>query len=312
MSNISVLAKRPETWYEIIEKTFGKKNITITFQVTEDCCMACTYCYQHNKSPHKMTFETAKITIDKLLAIDSSMYATMIFEFIGGEPLMEASLIYNICDYTINKMINMRHPWIVGFRCSICSNGLLYFSPQVQKLFQDFHDFISFSISIDGNEKLHDSCRIDLNNQGTYQRIIQAVKHYRKNYGPLLNTKMTIAPDNVMYTYDAIVNLINEGFTEIFVNCIFEKGWEYSHAKILYSELKKLGDYFIENSLHDKIFMRFFDDQSFTPWPLETHDSNWCGGVLSETHASFAIDYKGDLYPCIRYMASSLNGKQNH
>ena len=30
---------------------------TITFQVTEDCCMKCTYCYQHNKTSHVMPFE---------------------------------------------------------------------------------------------------------------------------------------------------------------------------------------------------------------------------------------------------------------
>ena len=30
-------------------KTNGIYARTITFQVTEDCCMKCTYCYQHNK-----------------------------------------------------------------------------------------------------------------------------------------------------------------------------------------------------------------------------------------------------------------------
>ena len=38
----------------------------ITFQVTEDCCLACTYCYQLHKTTHKMTFDTIKPFLDKL------------------------------------------------------------------------------------------------------------------------------------------------------------------------------------------------------------------------------------------------------
>ena len=48
------------------EQTLDKPVKTVTLQVTEDCCMACTYCYQHNKSKNKMNFETAKKFIDDL------------------------------------------------------------------------------------------------------------------------------------------------------------------------------------------------------------------------------------------------------
>ena len=40
---------------------------TITFQVTDDCNLCCSYCYQINKGHHKMDFKTAKIFIDKIL-----------------------------------------------------------------------------------------------------------------------------------------------------------------------------------------------------------------------------------------------------
>ena len=48
---------------EIIDKKAIRQ---ITFQVTEDCCLACTYCYQINKSKNKMSFETAKEFLDNL------------------------------------------------------------------------------------------------------------------------------------------------------------------------------------------------------------------------------------------------------
>ena len=50
------------------KETAEKEIKEITFQVTEDCCMACTYCYQNNKSNKVMTFETAKVFIDGLLS----------------------------------------------------------------------------------------------------------------------------------------------------------------------------------------------------------------------------------------------------
>ena len=33
---------------------------TVTFQVTDDCNLACTYCYQIKKGKRKMSLETAK------------------------------------------------------------------------------------------------------------------------------------------------------------------------------------------------------------------------------------------------------------
>lgn len=39
---------------------------TVTFQVTDKCNLACTYCYQINKSVRRMKFEDAKLFIDKL------------------------------------------------------------------------------------------------------------------------------------------------------------------------------------------------------------------------------------------------------
>jgi sulfatase maturation enzyme AslB (radical SAM superfamily) len=125
------LINRPEEWHSVVARLYNRKCLNITFQVTEDCCMKCTYCYQHNKKSNKMDFETAKSLIDDILSLDPNLYSSVIFEFIGGEPFLEIELIEKICDYTINKMIEMHHPWLICFRCSMCSNGILYTSPKV-------------------------------------------------------------------------------------------------------------------------------------------------------------------------------------
>ena len=284
----------------------------ITLQITEDCCMACTYCYQHNKTKTVMSFNTAKNIIDKLLNNEfefANIKNTfgLIVDFIGGEPFMEIDLIEQIVEYTINKMIELEHPWLQFLCFSICSNGILYNTPKVQKFFKKYHRFVDLTISIDGNKELHDKCRVDLQGKGTYDRAIAAVRLHNKLYGIIPATKMTLSPENVSYVYDALVNLINEGYEYVPFNCVFENVWNYSHAKILYNELKKISDYLIDNELYNKVNMMFMLKESFYHPVAEDDNENWCGGVNMQ---SVAFDAEGNICPCIRYMKSSLNGRQ--
>lgn len=68
----------------------------------------------------------------------------------------------------------------------------------------------------------------------------------------------------------------------------------------------KIGDYLIEHNLYNKVNISLFANDLFIPM-LETDNNNYCGGIAD---TSIAIDYKGDIFTCIRYMESSLNGKQ--
>lgn len=305
----------PLAFNDTIEKLYpeiiGDKKISqITFQITEDCCLKCTYCYQNHKTKNVMNFQTAKIFIDKLLTdqyeyINSKNTVALYIEFIGGEPLMQIELIDQIWTYLLTRLIQLDHPWQYFIRGNIGTNGILYFQPKVQEFLKKYHNWFSFGISIDGNKELHDSCRIDLNNQGTYDRAVAAALHYKKTYGELPTIKMTLSPDNIHYTYNAVINLINLGYVDINLNCVYEKGWTDYHAKILYKEMLKISDYILENNLCEKIYISLFDENMFSPLPIE-ENNNWCGGAGD---TMLAIDYKGDLFTCIRFMESSLNGK---
>ena len=286
------------------------KGYSITIQITEDCCMSCTYCYQHHKTHNKMTWETAKVFIDKLLndkfeLINTKNCFAIIFDFIGGEPLMEIDLIDKICEYTIDQMIKLKHPWLYYLRFSICSNGLLYNTPKVQKFFKKYQTICSFTISIDGNKELHDSCRVDNFNNPTYDRVLDMIHLYQSQYKELPHNKMTLSPDNISYTFSALTNLIEEGYNIIPFNCIFEEGWDYSHAKILYNELKKTADYLITNNLYNKIYIKMFNENNFQPMNI-SENNNYCGGTDMRT---MGLNHLGNIYPCLRYMQSSV-GKE--
>lgn len=232
---------------------------------------------------------------------DYSNCAGIILEFIGGEPFLEIELVDKLTDYFINGMAIRDHKWLNRFRLSICSNGTLYFDERVRNYIAKNAHHLSFSISIDGNKKLHDSCRIFPDGSGSYDVAMAAVKDYLENFGASMGSKMTIAPGNVNYVAEAVESLIENGYTNINLNCVYEEGWNADYAKILYAQLKELADYIFENGLQNDIFLSIFDDNFFHPMD-ENDNQNWCGG----TGAMLSVDWKGDLYPCIRYMESSL------
>lgn len=281
---------------------------SVTFQVTDACNLRCTYCYQINKGHHVMPFEIAKKFVDYLLSADESntyinpvISPAIILDFIGGEPLLEIGLIDRIVDYFLDQAIRRHHPWAKAYLISICSNGVLYFQPEFQAFIKKHRSHLSFSISIDGNKKLHDACRIFPDGSGSYDIAIKGVKHYRKFWHGDMGSKMTLAPGNIKYTYEALRNLVELGYTQIHANCVYEKGWNHSYAKIFYSQLKQLADYLIDSEKYKDVYISLFANYIGQPMPPDNLD-NWCGG----TGYMLAVDYKGDIYPCLRYMADSL------
>ena len=283
---------------------------TITFQVTDDCNLCCSYCYQINKGHHKMDFKTAKIFIDKILQqdatftdyIDSGNSLGCVIEFIGGEPFLEIDLVSQITDYFIEQLIKMHHPWLETFKISISSNGTLYFDPKVQEYIRKHKNHLSLSISIDGNKKLHDSCRLHKDGTGSYDEAIKAVKHYRQYYKGYIGSKMTLAPENLDYLYEAMVSLFENGYEYVNANCVYENVWCVEDAKKLYQQLKKVSDYIIDNNLEFKVMTSILGLNYNTKFQKNVDPTNWCGGVGN----MIALDWKGDIFPCLRYMESSL------
>ena len=257
-----------------------------------------------------MTFDVAKMAIDKILIRDSSVsnfidsYNTqgIIIEFIGGEPFLEIDLIDQITSYFISSMIQLNHPWATKFRISICSNGVLYFSPKVQDYINKYSNFLSLTITIDGNKQLHDACRVFPDGSGSYDSAIKAAIHYKKNHNGKIGSKMTIAPDNVQFIYDAVINLLNLNYKVIYLNCVYEKGWSTENATTLYYQLKKIADYIINNDLEEQIYLSILDRARGTGLHKE---NNWCGS----SNSMLALDYKGRFFPCLRFLEDSLEDK---
>ena len=290
-----------EMRYRVLSRTF-------TFQVTDACNLACTYCYQINKKTRRMSFETAKVAVDKLLTgadgfgdyVNPSISPAIVLDFIGGEPFLEIELIDKVVDYFREKAIELEHPWADKFMISICSNGVLYKDPRVQRFLLKNHNILSFSVTVDGTQELHDACRVFPDGSPSYYLAHAAALDWM-NRGYYMGSKITIAPGNVTYLADSLLAMVEDNYHDINANCVYEEGWTLEHATELYKQCKKFADNF--HAKYDLADYSFSLLNDFHCSPLSSKEnSNWCGG----TGSMLAVDPDGNLFPCLRYMESSI------
>lgn len=292
--------------YKTIDPKVNCRNIT--FQVTDDCCLKCSYCYQTHKGHAMMTNEIAKQIVDLLFklydkneennVINHHTYG-LVLDFIGGEPFMNIETIDYTLDYFINQCMKKDHIWLTNFRASMSSNGVLYFKPEVQAFLNKYKQFISLNITIDGPKEVHDLCRLDYDGNGSFDRAIAAWDDWLEKTNTIeMQTKVTIAPENLPYMDKIFDFFIKRGCQRIHANPVFEHSWTIEEAQLYYKILIKLADRLLEEkNVTSSLFTEYGGN------PLSSKDTNnWCGG----TGVMLAFDPQGNAYPCLRYMSSSL------
>jgi len=134
---------------------------------TMRCNMACTYCYNRFdsnrfRSSEEMSIETLGFLISFLKAHQQGGAPQSIL-FIGGETLLNMELV--------RKAIPFRDDYISegsDLFLSLTTNGTLLTGEIVD--FCNDHG-ITIKLTLDGDEKLHDSCRVFPDGTGSYRTI---------------------------------------------------------------------------------------------------------------------------------------------
>ncbi len=282
---------------------------TITFIVTQDCQLACKYCYLVGKNDkHRMSWEIAQKGIDYLLANEKDYpEESVIWDFIGGEPLLEIDLIDKICDYIKMEMYRLNHHWFNSYRFNFTTNGINYNAPKIQKLIKKNNSHISISITIDGTKKKHDLNRIFKTNQGkeygSYKQVVRNIPLWLEQF-PQAGTKVTISSSDIPYIKESVMHLYSLGIHEVNINCVFENVWKEGDDIIFEEQLMQLADEIIDGGYYKDYSCYFFSENIGKPMDSGKQNTNWCG-----SGKMLALDSYGNFYPCNRFVDFSLREK---
>ena len=279
----------------------------ITFIVTKDCQLACKYCYLVGKnSKERMPWEVAKQAIDYILDQEENMKeASVVWDFIGGEPFLEIDLIDRICDYLKTEMFRRNHHWFNSYRFSFSTNGINYHTDKVQQFIQKNRDHLSIGITIDGTERKHDLNRIYKGDgRGSYADVVRNIPLWQQQF-PGAGTKVTISSADLPYIKESVLHLYSLGIHEVNINCVFEDIWQPGDDLLFEEQLMKLADEIIDVGYYKDYACSFFTERLGKPLDCVLQNQNWCGAGRM-----LAVDAEGNFYPCTRFAQYSLRSKK--
>ncbi|MFH0973093.1 MAG: radical SAM protein [Patescibacteria group bacterium] len=164
-------------------------HLEVWFHITNQCNLRCTYCYVY-KTPDKMSSETAKKAVDKIIySAQKHGFKNITFKFAGGEPLLEFKQILSTVSYA--RTLALKNNIEIDF--VIISNGVLL-TDKACKILKE--NKLRLAISIDGLGKYHDKTRIFTNGLGSFKYIEKGIENVQKNRIPF-NVSITVTSKNI-------------------------------------------------------------------------------------------------------------------
>jgi uncharacterized protein len=253
-----------------------------------------------------MGFDVARRTADYLFR-ERELFSepAVIWDFIGGEPLLEIGLIDRICDYIKLRLFESDHPWFDAYRFSFSTNGLLYDDPRVQRYLQKNRTHVSIGITIDGTRVKHNLQRVFPDGRGSYDRVARNIPLWLEQF-PNASTKVTVGHDDLPLIKESVLHLWALGIKQININCVFEDVWQDGDDEIFEDQLRQLADYMVEHRLFADRSCSFFR-QNLGQFLDPVRDTqNWCGAGKM-----LAVDGEGNFYPCVRFVGYALQRRKS-
>lgn len=183
----------------------------IALILTNKCNMTCTYCYANHGAYDKpditMDFETAVRAVE--LVYESTKKAIeyeniITIAFFGGEPSLEFGLIRRVVDHVERTL-----PKPLSVRYLLSTNGTGIGVDEVH--FLRDHRFL-VTLSIDGDESMHNAARTYRDGTGSYTDVVSAFERLRMDVP--VRARITASSANPQI-HDSIVHVRKLGFETI-------------------------------------------------------------------------------------------------
>lgn len=290
------------------------EGINVVINTTEDCNLRCKYCYETCKTPKTVKLEDCKkflksiiSNIDKFPASDNKKYLknALVFEFIGGDALMDVDLLEELFRY-VTALMGQTNKFPGGYRFNISTNGTLFSIPKVRQFCEKWKKNLHVGVSIDGCPEIHDLNRVFPNGRGSMAEIRKNWEWFRKTF-PVgsSGTKATCNRDSIPYLYESLKFMHEElGLTYIFQNFIMEDaGITDEDLVVLEEQLMKCKDYMLSH--RDELYWGIIIEEELLNKDFVRCQSEVrCGSGWMPT-----LGINGNVYPCFRWLPPSQNGK---
>lgn len=261
----------------------------ITLEVTEDCNLACRYCYEaqtehSNGPPRYMDEATGFRAIRWLLENFGDRNVNPTISFWGGEPLLNFDLIKKIVSYCKSEYDR-------SFFFSLVTNGTLL-SPTVLDYLRSEHFHII--LSLDGPAHVHDKNRCFSNGLGSFQLIEPAIQTITSEFLDAL-VLFTVCPDTVEYMAESCSYLAELGFKRISFSYAFTSKWNKQAEQKYLDQVDGIVTFWEEEITKDhhiailsvENVLHYFINNK----PIE----------CSAANRMVSIGSNGNIYPCHRF-----------
>lgn len=258
--------------------------------LTAGCNLRCGYCYQNDKKPRSMDWETLRASADLLLGSHQPEVRML---FIGGEPLLEFPLIRRAVEY-----IETARPRDLAVRYNIVTNGTLLREEQAAFLVE--HDF-EVQLSFDGVPAAQ-----DLRGPGTFAVVDRLLDRLREEHPVFFSEKLTVAltllPSTIPLLADSIEYFLRKNVRQIAVSpALTHHPWRHEmmaeldgqFARIFRTSLRR---YRRTGEVPLQIFRRERGDATRRPQNVAM-----CGVAQGETPA---VDVDGQVHGCLMFVDS--------
>lgn len=246
---------------------------------TLSCNFKCWYCYEDHIKGSNMSdqvIQSIDLLYNKILEENPNI-KTFTLSFFGGEPLMRFK---SIVQPRIKKHIDFCKKNELSYNFSFTSNGSLISKKMILEL-KKYGD-ISFQITLDGNEELHNKVRFFTNNKGSYKIIVKNIKLLLEN-----NIEVRLRINYTRENYLSIIDIL-EDLKEISLDqrrnfeIDFHRVWQDKEGMKTLNGIHKVLNSFVNGG-----FKIIFADLN--------EINNAC---YADKKNTLVINYNGDIYKC--------------
>ena len=289
------------------------EGFNITINVTEDCNLRCSYCYETCKTKRSVSLSDCKKFINRILdedfpktSLTGLLNSSVVFDFIGGDALMRVDLLEEIFRFITTKMALLEDRFPRGYMFNVTSNGTLFENPDVRSFCERWKNVLSVGVSIDGCPAIHDLNRVYPSGKGSMESILKSWSWYQKTFPSNANsTKSTCNRDSIPYLYESL-KFMHEtlGLKYIYQNFIMEDmHLTEEDLDLLEEQFNRCLEYVLDHR-HDLYWSMIEQDDLVDGSHTFDPEVTRCGSGWMPT-----LSVDGCVYPCFRWLAPSQNGQ---